>query len=99
MGRKALKEMQLELCQTSKIFEKYFREKHCTKMKFSIKDFFSRCDQIRRNLRIWSHLLKKCLMENFIFCAVKLHLRYLTGVNYEYKHTKVVDTQTRCFAN
>ena len=21
-------------------------------------------------LRIWSHLLKKCLMENFIFCAM-----------------------------
>ena len=40
------------------------------KMKFSIRDFFSKCDQIRRKLRIWSHLLKKCLMENFIFCAV-----------------------------
>ena len=40
------------------------------KMKFSIKDFFSKWDQIRRKLRIWSRLLKKCLMENFIFCAV-----------------------------
>ena len=39
-------------------------------MKFSIKDFFSKCDQIRRKMRIWSHLLKKFLMENFIFCAV-----------------------------
>ena len=39
-------------------------------MEFSIKDFFSKCDQIRRKLRIWSHLLKKSLMENFIFCAV-----------------------------
>ena len=39
-------------------------------MKFSIKDFFSKYDQIRRKLRIWSHLLKKSLMENFIFCAV-----------------------------
>ena len=29
------------------------------KMKFSIKDFFSKCDQIRSFLRIWSHLLKK----------------------------------------
>ena len=29
------------------------------KRKFSIKDFFSKCDQIRRKLRIWSHLLKK----------------------------------------
>ena len=41
------------------------------KMKFSIKDFFSKCDQIRSFLRIWSHLLKKSLMENFIFCAVE----------------------------
>ena len=39
-------------------------------MKFSIKDFFSKCDQIRRKLRNWSHLLKKSLIENFIFCAV-----------------------------
>ena len=37
------------------------------KMKFSNEDFFSKCDQIRRKLRIWSHLLKKSLMENFIF--------------------------------
>ena len=27
-------------------------------------------DQIRRNLRIWPHILKKSVMENFIFCAV-----------------------------
>ena len=40
------------------------------KLKFSIKDFFSECDQIRSFLRIWSHLLKKSLMENIIFCGV-----------------------------
>ena len=34
------------------------------KMKFSFKDFSF--------LRIWSHLLKKSLIENFIFCAVKM---------------------------
>ena len=28
-------------------------------MKFSIKDFFRKSDQIRRKLRIWSQLLKK----------------------------------------
>ena len=39
-------------------------------MKFSITDFFSKYDQIPRKLRIWSHLLKKSAMENFIFCAV-----------------------------
>ena len=40
------------------------------KMNFFIKNFFSKCDQIRRKLRIWSYLLKKPLMEKFIFCAV-----------------------------
>ena len=39
-------------------------------MKFSIKAFFTKFDQIRRKLRIWSHLPKKSLIENFIFCAV-----------------------------
>ena len=33
------------------------------KMKFSITDFFSK-------LRIWSYLLKKSLLENFIFCVI-----------------------------
>ena len=37
-------------------------------MKFM--DFLSKCDQIRSFLRIWSHLLKKFFMENFIFCTV-----------------------------
>ena len=31
------------------------------KMKFPIKDCFSKCDQIRKKLRIWSHLLQKFL--------------------------------------
>ena len=44
------------------------------KMKFSIKYFSSKCDQICRKLRIWSHLLEKSLMENFIFCAVSVLL-------------------------
>ena len=35
-------------------------------MKFSIKDFSSKCDQIGRRLRIWSHLLEESLMENTI---------------------------------
>ena len=41
---------------------------HCKKTKFSVKDFFSKCDQMCRKLQIWSHLLKKSLVENFIFC-------------------------------
>ena len=41
-------------------------------MRFSIDDFFSKGDQIRRKLRVWSHLLKKSIMENFILRHVKL---------------------------
>ena len=41
------------------------------KMKFAIKDFFSKCDQIRSFLRVWLHLLNTSFMENFIFCAVQ----------------------------
>ena len=36
-----------------------------TKMKFSIKDLFSKCHQVLSFLPIWSHLLKKSLIENF----------------------------------
>ena len=39
-------------------------------LKFSIKDFFSKCNQIHSFQRIWSYLVKKSLMENFTFCAV-----------------------------
>ena len=43
---------------------------HKKNKSFRITDCFSKCDQIRKKLRIWSHLLKKSLSENFIFGAV-----------------------------
>ena len=46
------------------------------KMKFSIKKFFSKYDRIRSFLRIWSHLLKKSLMQNFIFCTVIFRINF-----------------------
>ena len=45
-------------------------------MKFSIKDFLSKCVQIRGELLIWSRLQKKSLMENFIFAQWTLHTTY-----------------------
>ena len=42
------------------------------KVKFFMKDFNSKFEQIGSFLRIWSYLLKKPLIENFIFCAVKI---------------------------
>ena len=52
------------------------------KIKFSIKNFFSKFDQIHNLLWICSHLRKKSSMENFIFCVVtaknrKHHKNYL----------------------
>ena len=44
------------------------------KVKFSIKDFLGKCNQIRSFLRTWSHILKKSLMQSFIFCKVLFHL-------------------------
>ena len=45
----------------------------------------NKCDQICRKLRIWSHLLKKSLMENFIFGALYCKSQYflLTNIKIE----------------
>ena len=42
------------------------------KIKFSVKDFFIKCDQIHKKPLIWSHLLKKSLIDNFIFLCIVL---------------------------
>ena len=47
------------------------------RMKFSVKDFFSKCGQNRRKLRICSYLLKKSLTENIIFCVVILAVVFM----------------------
>ena len=61
------------------VFKIYFT---AHKMKFSIKDFFSKCDQVLISQRIWSHLLKKYLMENFIFCAVAIREKMTRSVQF-----------------
>ena len=49
------------------------------KVKFSIEDFFSKCDQIRRKLRIWSHLLKKSFNRKLHFlCSEKHNFQKIT---------------------
>ena len=55
-------------------------------MKFSIKDSFGKCHQTCSFLQIWSHLLKKSLMENFIFLCSALtrnKLLYTRNINTE----------------
>ena len=44
-----------------------FEETALRKTKFSIKDFFSKCDQICKKLWNWSYLTKKFLMEKLHF--------------------------------
>ena len=55
------------------------------KMMFSMKDFFSKCDQIRSFRWIWSHLLNKSLMENFISCVVFCQQRRRNETNVQFK--------------
>ena len=62
------------------------------KMKFSIEDFFSKCDEIRSFLRIWPHLLEKSLMENFTFCAVLNSVE--TVVYHKFQHQEVRQSQS-----
>ena len=63
------------------------------KIKFSIEDFFSKCDQIRSFLRIWLYLLKNSLIENFIFCAVYIAIRSKMR-----KHNAIVEQHVRKFS-
>ena len=54
------------LCQV-RIFEWICNLCTAQKAKFSIKDFFKKCDQILWKLRIWSHLVKKSFLRNVFF--------------------------------
>ena len=75
-------------------------------------DFFSKCDQIRRKLRIWSHLLKKSLMKNFFFCEMcksfrnagqdsteKLKINFNASYNLKQKttHSIIIRGKTRVY--
>ena len=86
----------------------FFYVTHCTKMKFFIKDFYSESGQICIFLRIWSHLLKKSLMEHFIFCTVTFDqrccLEYLESVWWYSTHMRRsqsaanINSSSRCYA-
>ena len=56
-------------------------------MKFSIKGFFNKYDQIRSFLRICSHLLKKILMENFLSVKCQLNYHHLQKYFYNWNIT------------
>ena len=54
------------------------------KMKFCNKNLFSKFDQIRRKLQIWSHLLKKSLMENVLYSDYYFKVSSLKGQKDDY---------------
>ena len=67
-GLSSFKSSQNILSILSMLFESSIFNCNTTqKTKISVMDFFSKCHQIHRKLRIWLHLLKQSLMENFIF--------------------------------
>ena len=59
------------------------------------------CDQICSFFQIWSHLLKKSLIENFIFCAVQISRRWKNTFKYSpwnfYSHSFIL--QLKLFYN
>ena len=79
------------------------------KMKFSIKDFFSKCEQMFSFLRFWSHLLKKSLIEIFLFLQseyvatfilLACFMKFLTNfriANYTENFQKVFKKTTRSY--
>ena len=55
---------------TYKHWKVFFSGCASRKIKFFLKNFFNKCEQIRRRQWIWSQLLQKSLIENFIYSAV-----------------------------
>ena len=52
------------------------------KKKIFSTDFVSKCGQVHTKLRIWSHLLRKFVIENFILSAVRIILFQHTILTY-----------------
>ena len=46
-------------------------------MKLFVKNFFSKCGQIRRKLQIWSYLLRKYLLENIFFVKWVYQIQFI----------------------
>ena len=66
---------------TSNFFSRLCFPPH-KKWSFDIKNFFSKCEQIRSFMRTSYHVLKKSLMENFIFfgsiwCNLAYYIMYI----------------------
>ena len=66
------------------------------KMKFSIKDFFSKCDQNRSFLQTWSHLMKKSLMETSFLCSELCLIRLSRSKSLNFSSLRIYCRQSLC---
>ena len=66
------------------IYFNNFVDATAQKMKFFIKDFSRKYDKICWELRIWSHLPEKPLMENLIFCAGRIKWSKIFDLKLDY---------------
>ena len=76
----------------------------CIVFDIMFKDFFSKCDQISCFLLIWSHLLKKSSMENFIFlCSVSRLVSVVSWlfpsdrINLIFSNSFILSNQSSCW--
>ena len=70
------------------------------KKKFSVQNFLGKCDQIGKNLQIWSHLMKKSVMENFIFWAVTFMFLTTSGThNFPYRSVILLQLPMHLFVS
>ena len=63
-------------------------------MKFSVKDFFNKCEQIRNFMRMCSHLLNKFLTKKFIDLCIDL---FKQTENYCEDENNLFFERLRCF--
>ena len=66
------------------------------KQKFTIKNFFSKYEQIRRKIWICSHLLKKILIRNLFFCAVITSISRASTLHH---NTTTIETKISPFSH
>ena len=69
-SRNALQIKTRKIVQRNRTILLFYKINTAQKMKFSIQEVVSKWDQIHSFLQVWSHLLMKYFMENFIFCKV-----------------------------
>ena len=70
-----------------------------TCIKHDVKNFFSKCKQNCRKLRIWSYLLKKSLVENIIFCVVSSHFNQNKAHDHDCKSIPMQKYAVKRFVN